>query len=436
MPKQQRNLSARLSAAALVSMTALGHPAWAGLTQDVEDALNFYHYGHNGAVKFDLNYRYENANQDAGPLDPATALPVETANANTARLRLGYLTPAFHDFQGYAEYEGNLVMQEDYNSTRNFNTAYSTIADPNLSELNQFWVTYKGLADTVFKVGRQRIKLDDDRFIGNVGWRQMETTYDAVLLTHQNQTLFGLTVNAGYVGTVQTFTGTTEHVEAPLLNVNYKLGDFGNAVGYGYWLDYTDINEPALMEKSSQTYGLRVTCCAKPLDSYKLSDNFGVVYTAEYSHQSDYGHGAIAYDADRYNVMGGVSAYNVIFSGAMEQLDGTGAGKTFDTPLGTNHAFQGWADVFLQTPANGIRDVSGTITVPLQRGEVVLTGVYHEFSDDTGRFDYGNEWDFQATKKFGKHYSLLAKYAVYNSGDTSFPSTDTQKLWLQGNISF
>jgi hypothetical protein len=64
--------------------------------------------------------------------------------------------------------------------------------------------------------------------------------------------------------------------------------------------------------------------------------------------------------------------------------------------------------------------------------------VYHDFSDDTGRLDYGNEWDFQVLKKFGKHYSVLAKYATYNAGATpayATASTDTQKIWLQANIS-
>ena len=32
------------------------------------------------------------------------------------------------------------------------------------------------------KGGRQRIKLDDDRWIGNVGWRQNEQTFDALTL--------------------------------------------------------------------------------------------------------------------------------------------------------------------------------------------------------------------------------------------------------------
>jgi len=426
MPQQQRKtpLSASLLALSVVSGSAL-----AGVTQDVEDALNFYHYGKNGAVKFDLNTRWENVDQDRGTQ--------KTANAVTSRLRAGLLSPVFHGIQGYAEYEGNLAMVDDYNSTRNSNTRYSTIADPEKSELNQLWLSYAGIPDTLIKGGRQRIKLDDDRFIGNVGWRQMETTFDSVLVTHNNQQLFGLTVNAGYIGNVQTFTATNERIEAPILNVNYKVGDYGNLVGYGYWLNYTEREN---YEKSSETYGLRMTNFQKPGDTLKLSDNYGVVYTAEWGHQEDYGHGPTKYSVDRLNLMGGLTAYNLTFQGAIEQLDGKGLNKTFDTPLGTNHAFQGWADIFLITPRNGIRDVFGTMIGTFDRGEVILTGTYHNFSDDTGQLKYGDEWDFSALKKFGKHYSVLAKYAYYsadnyNAADT-FTNTDTQKIWLQGNISF
>jgi len=330
-------------------------------------------------------------------------------------------------------------MQEDFNSTRNGLTQFSTVADPEKSELNQLWLSYAGIPDTLVKGGRQRIKLDDDRFIGNVGWRQMETTFDSVLITHNNQQLFGLTVNAGYIGNVQTFTATTENISAPILNVSYKVGDYGTAIGYGYWLDYTE-RENA--EKSSATYGLRFTNYQKPGDSFKLSDNYGLVYTAEWGYQQDYGHGKTAYDANRLNLMGGFTAYNFTVQGAMEQLDGKGVNRTFDTPLGTNHAFQGWADLFLVTPKDGIRDVFATVSSTFDRGEVVLTGVFHNFTDDTGQNQYGKEWDFQATKKFGKHYSLLAKYAYYSSDNSipaaagAFTTTDTQKIWLQGNISF
>ena len=445
MPKQQRNIPL---SAVLLSMSVVS-PAMANITQEVEDALNFYHYGKNGAVKFDLNTRWENVNQDNviganGKPSTGIAQP-STANAVTSRLRLGLLSPVFHGIQGYAEYAGLLAIDEDYNSGRNNNNIYSKVLDPQKSELNQLWISYAGIPDTVIKGGRQRIKLDDDRFIGNVGWRQMEQTYDSVLITHNNQQLFGLTINAGYIGNVQTFTATTENINAPLLNINYKLGDYGNVVGYGYWLDYTEGNEPTTPEKSNQTYGLRLSNFQKPGDTLKISDNYGLVYTAELGYQENYGHGKVKYQADRLNLMGGFTAFNFTFQGAVEQLGGKGLNKTFDTPLGTNHAFQGWADVFVvNTPNQGIRDIFGTVMSTFDRGDIVLTAVYHDFSDDTGQRHYGTEWDASVLKKFGKHYSLLAKYAFYGADssyvtggvDKSFANTDTQKIWLQGNISF
>jgi hypothetical protein len=403
--------------------------------------LNFYHYGSNGAIKMDLNYRWENVDQDNSAKKPATlgSKPLETANANTARLRLGYLTPTFHDFQGYAEYEGLYAAQSDYDrggTTLNRDRNYSVIADPARNELNQFWLSYKGIADTLIKVGRQRIKFDDDRFIGNVGWRQMESTYDSVLITHNNQTLFGLTVNAGYLDHVQNIFGETETLNAPVLNLNYKVSDWGNLIGYGYWLDY---RERANYFKSSQTYGLRFDG-----KSPQFWDTVNFLYTAEWGKQSNYADNPNHYQADRINLMGGLTAFNLTLQGAMEQLNGYGLNKTFNTPLGTNHAFQGWADLFINpvgasSPATlamgqGIRDVFATASYKTLNDSLIFTGVYHDFSDDTGGVKFGTEWDFSVLKKFGKHYSLLAKYADFNTNNPAFP--DTQKIWLQANVSF
>lgn len=401
----------------------------ADFDKKIEDALKF---GDGGAIKLDINYRWENVNQDAGVqfngVDP------KTANANSIRTRFGVLSPKFYGFQGFVEYAGTHGLQSDYHNNRPDEVSgFSRIADPAYNELNQLWISYTNF-DTVIKGGRQRIKFDDDRFIGNVGWRQLETTFDAVLVT--NTSLKNLTVNAGYIGNVQTFLATTENIDAPILNVNYKLGDYGNLVGYGYWLDYKD-QTIAIQNKSNQTFGLRLNG-ATP----KFYEHYSLLYTAEWSIQQDYGHRSVAYEANRYNVMGGFSAYFLTFQGAMEQLNGNSTGQ-FNTPLGTNHAFQGWADLFLTTPTNGIRDVFATISGKFLDDSLVVTGVYHDFTDDTGNQHYGDEWDFQVMKKFGKHYSVLAKYAYYNAnrddnyiGTGVLTNTDTQKIWLQANISF
>jgi hypothetical protein len=412
MPQQQTQ-GIFLSAALLSLATASGY-ASADPTQSIEDALKF---GDGGAVKIDTTYRYEHVDQDLGP--------TRTANANTIRTRLGLLSPKFYGLQGFVEYEGTHVLQSDYNNGRGNKPAYSTVADPGYNELNQMWLSYSGVPDTVIKGGRQRIKFDDDRFIGNVGWRQLETTFDSVLIT--NQSLKNLIVNVGYIGNVQTFTSTTENINAPILNLNYNFGEYGNLIGYGYWLDYT---EKENFQKSNQTYGIRFINSDKPK---KFFDHYSLLYTAEWSYQQEYLHSS-PYQANRFNLMSGFTAYNFSFQAAMEQLNGSGVNRHFDTPLGTNHAFQGWADIFLVTPDNGIRDVFGTINAKfMENDSLVLSGIYHDFTDDTGNMHYGKEWDFQAVKKFGKHYSLLAKYANYDADQFS---TDTQKVWVQGNVNF
>ncbi len=415
-----------LMSAAFFTCLITANFAMADYDKTIEDVLKF---GDGGAIKADINYRWENVDQDSGA--KVNGVEPKTANANTIRTRFGILSPKFYGFQGFAEYEGTHALQSNYHNNRPDEvSSFSRVADPAYNELNQLWVSYTNF-DTVIKGGRQRIKFDDDRFIGNVGWRQLETTFDSVLLT--NTSLKGLTVNAGYIGNVQTFLATTENINAPILNVNYKLGDYGNLVGYGYWLDYRD-QTIAIQNKSNQTFGVRLNG-ATP----KFYDHYSFLYTAEWSIQQDYGHRAVAYEANRYNVMGGFSAYFLTFQGAMEQLNGNKNGQ-FNTPLGTNHAFQGWADLFLVTPVNGIRDVFGTVSAKVWDDSLTISTVYHDYTDDTGQQHYGDEWDMQAVKKFGKHYSVMVKYAYYNAdrsdGYTVAGNTDTQKIWLQGNINF
>ncbi|MGR9116237.1 MAG: alginate export family protein [Gammaproteobacteria bacterium] len=419
-PTQTKCRSLKLTALSLAILASTSpDKAQAGFDEAVENALKFGQSdGKYGQITLDLNYRYEHADTEN--------TPPQAANANTFRLRLGYLSPVFYGIQGFVEYENLYAAQNDYNGVTSGDSSYHIIADPaDKHELNQLWLSFNGIPDTLIKGGRQRIKLDDDRFIGNVGWRQMEQTFDSVMVT--NTSVDNLTVKAGYIGRVRTITSLTDNMETPFVNVNYNFGEYGNITSYGYWLHYID--DAKNFGKSSQTYGVRL------LGSPKLNDTVTVHYTAEYSYQADYQNNPAGYAVDRYNLMAGVTAFGITAKGAMEQLDGNGV-SAFQTPLGTNHAFQGWADRFLVTPADGIRDVNFTMAGAVAGTNLVF--VYHNFKDDTGTIDYGDEYDFLVTHKFGKHYALLAKYAFYD-GDDNAPGAlknDTQKIWVQGNISF
>jgi len=107
----------------------------------------------------------------------------------------------------------------------------------------------------------------------------------------------------------------------------------------------------------------------------------------------------------------------------------------FQTPLATLHAFNGWADMFLTTPATGLRDYYAGATHKI--GVAALPGLnanvtYHQFDSDFGGLNYGSEWDASLGFKLGP-VALLAKYANYKAD--SF-AVDTEKFWLQAEANF
>ncbi len=420
------NLKRTVLSSALLSLLTMQTVHADGVTDSIENALKFGQADAKyGQIKVNLNFRYENV--DTGRGSPATA------NAATMRLRLGYLTPVFEGLQGYAEYEGNQdIVANDYNSTRNGKTQYETIADPQQHELNQLWISYKGLPNTEIKVGRQRIDFDNLRFIGAVDWRQMQQTFDAVLVT--NTSLPNTTIKVGYINKIQTISSMTKGAQIPFANINYAIKDVGNLISYAYLMDFNEAIGTAgglTHADSNQTYGIR-------LDGTRIiNDSLKAHYLVEYAYQKEHTQNPTHYHASYYHIIGGATAFGITAKAGMEQLDGSGAGRTFDTPLATLHIFNGWADQFLATPVNGLRDLYGSLATEIEG--VKLLGVYHAFTDDTGGKDYGQELNFQVTKEFAKHYTLLAKYAYYDAAPGSIGTTygfDAQKFWFGANVSF
>ncbi len=407
--------SKKLGVAALFLSAPFAQSAQAGINETISDALKFGQKDAKyGQVKFNLRLRYENANTEE--------TTSKTGEAFTARLRLGYLTPEFKSFQVYGEFEGNQdIGVNDYNASRNGvmrNKGHDVIQDPQDTEINQLWVSFKGIPDTVVKVGRQRIKIDNDRFIGNVGWRQMEQTFDSILVV--NKSLPNTVAKFGFIESAKRIFSDSHQHSSPFFNVAYNFKGVGKIIGYAYFIENEDV--AAL---SSQTFG------GSLVGAQKITEDVKFVYRGEFASQSDLDNNPNGYEVDYFHVNGGFSAFGVTIKGGVEQLGGHGTGKRFQTPLATGHAFNGWADVFLSTPGDGLRDVYGMAVAKVYG--VKIMGVYHDFTDDTGNMDYGQEYDFLIAKKFGKHYSLLAKYAYY---DADGMLIDRQKFWIQAGVSF
>lgn len=371
-------------------------------------------------VKLDIQaatrLRYEVVDQANFPSD---------AEALTFRMRLG----AELDIDGFkvlVEGEGTAGLSNRYNDTLGFNGVepYPTVADPENVELNRAQLSYVKNG-TGITVGRQRINLGNQRFVGSVGWRQNEQTFDAV----RGQFKSGIFLaDATYAISQRTIFGVdsaSEHFDGDLVLVNAGIDTASfDATAFAYVLDYD-----TRASMSSETYGVTATY------TRTLSPGFSVALTGSYASQSDTGINPTDYRADYLfgEVSGTLSGFTLAAS--YEELGSDGGRAAFQTPLATLHAFQGWADLFLTTPANGVVDYQVSLkkgfTLPAL-GAVTAQIAYHEFDSDFGSISYGSEWDASLGFRLGP-VNMMAKFADYNADRFG---NDTQKVWLQAEWGF
>lgn len=393
----------------IVPLLAFGQTEQA---ESIDDALLY------GTPHFSLRYRYEHVEDDRFGQD---------ADASTMRLRLNYRTGTWRAWSAFTEldYVGELFVN-DFNSGAGTSSLsrnqFPVVADPKGADLNQLYLDYGGIADARIRVGRQRILLDDQRFVGGVGWRQNEQTYDGIsglYKTSPNLELF-----YAYLSQVNRIFGDRSIVgsvdtNTHLLNAKIGLGKQWLLVPFYYYID----NDIAA-SSSTETVGLRASGKTE-FGASKIS------LLATYAAQSSITNNPINYDADYYHVLlawvppvKGLSLEFGIEALGGDQLN---PGQSFRTPLATLHAFQGWADQFLATPDAGLSD--RYVRAEYQFGDWSVQGAYHDFEAEDGAAKWGNELNLSANKKLNDRFSLLLKLAVFNATDPRF--ADVNKAWFQ-----
>ena len=356
----------------------------------------------------DIRARYEFADID----------PLDASHAFTFRERLGLKTTAWNGFSALIEGEFSQAAIDDYNGGAGpdadpFDLANSPIFDPETNELNQGYVQYEGF-DTTAKAGRQRIIYDNAAFIGNVGWRQNEQTYDAISLT--NKSIDGLTLNYAYINQVNRIFGSDADLpivpgvfanvqdlpaSVHLFNASYAGIKGLTLGGYAYIMNFEDLGA-----WDNNTFGTSAKGDVFGLTLYgelAWQDKAGVLgeEDALYAHVT----ATKSFKGDDYD-------FGTLTLG-MEHLD---AG--FKTPLATVHAFNGFADVTdgarLSGAHNGLTDVYVSHTIPIFCG-IKWMNVLHAMDDNQLGSGYGWEYDSVLTKKFDDHFTAIAKFAFFDS---------------------
>lgn len=359
----------------------------------------------------DARLRYESVSQDG----------LRNADALTLRTRLGYETPAWRGVRALAEVEGVAQLAGDFNDTVNGDVAYAVIADPEALELNRLQLSWTGGDGRRAIAGRQRVVLGDARFVGNVGFRQNEQTFDAVRL--ETRPADAVVVTYLYIDRVQRIFGDDSPQGEWDSDSHVLTGEaalpLGRLNGYVLLLDFS--NAPT---QSSQTFGLR---WSHEWEAAHLRPRF----LLEAATQGDYRGNTASYDLGYQRAEFGVRADPWTINVGAERLEGDEV-RGFSTPLATLHAFQGWADVFLTTPPDGVRELYAGVSYatrawPAQQ-PAIFTLAAHDFSDDSGGTDFGAELDASARLALTERVWFEAKAALFNGEDPRF--ADRTKMWF------
>jgi len=358
--------------------------------------------------------------------------------AITNRLRLGYETKAYNGFSIFAEMENVSTPDERayfVPATGDGSPSRTVIAEPPGTEINQAFVRYKtagfGESDVSLdlKIGRQRIIFDDSRFIGNIGWRQFEQTFDAISI-NSNFGVEKLSVSYVYVWGVQRIfgpNGPNWDSESHFIRASYTFSPEITVVPFAYLYDFNS-DSPI---NSNNTYGARVTGQIDR-DKDDAEDVF-FNYELTYARQTDAGDNPLSFDVDFFAAEGKLTKKGLGALVVGYQFMGSDNGTYgFRFPVGTNHKFQGFADLFLTTPATGLQDLYATVMFEAPFGlKPAIT--FHQFWSDQGNTDLGQEVDLVVGKKINANWSMLVKAAFFD-GRNGGP--DTSRIWLETTLQF
>ena len=366
-------------------------------------------------AKLNLRYRFEYVDQDG---------IANTAKASTLRSRVTLVTPSYKGFSVLGEVDNVSYLGDDkFNSTANGRTDYPVVADPDGTDFNQFYLKYQASqVDATGIAGRQQINHGNQRFVGGVAWRQNEQTYDGLRGMYKQG---GLTLDYSYVAQVNRIFGPEDGAQPAtwdgdlhFLRGDYAVNESHTLAAFGYELQIDeDARYPGNGSVNNSTTTVGVEYIGK-IGALGLQ--------ATLAAQTDSGDSTLDYDATYYFAEASYDFGPVKALAAYEVL-GSDNNVGFKTPLATLHKFQGFADKFLATPADGIEDFK--LGLMGNAGPVKLAAFYHDFSAEDGGEDFGTEVDLVASWPITKEWLLEAKYASFSSDNTA-RFTDTDKAWM------
>lgn len=381
----------------------------------------------------EVRSRYEHWDQTK------TSTLTQNGQALTVRARYGWETAEYETLKGLVDFETvQWLGPQRFAITNNGGpplngadkTRYPVINDPEGAELNRLQLTWTPSKTAQVTVGRQRIQLDDQRFVGAAPWRMDEQTFDAVR-ADVSRGRFKATY--AYVTKVnRTLAEIADwDSDSHFLNAGWTFSDAVRVQGFVYAFDFEQARASSMISKGVRVSGKR------KLGPYALT------YAATYARQNDWRGRTAPFELDYFGA--DVSATRGVYTVRLgyDALEGDGV-RGFGSAIGAAHGVNGWADAWssaggIKNFPDGLRDANVTVTVkPKHRwlpAKSELMARYHDFDDDRTGADLGREWNLSWITPVTSKMTLQWKYADFDRVDrvpagTLSPPASRTKWWL------
>ena len=393
----------RILALAVIGITLPIAGPWDLAAQDRQapqsTAQSVWDWAKRGKISASARYRFEMFERDGAPFSAPAYAP-------TLRMALGYETPSFHGFSTFAQGEAVVVTgPADYSDpTRppQNRPDRPAILDPKSLELNQGFVGWTHRFDhrkLEIRVGRQELTLNDGRFLSVSFWRQVHGSFDSINLYTDLPRGFSFTY--AFINRFNREVGYDALDGQPPMHTNMtnlvwtKSGQARVSL-YSLLLDY---RSPAQFSLSTQTYGLRAN------GPYQFSNEWGLLYTAEFAKQMNYGANPSRIDVDYYLGEIGPGWRNWGLKAGYALLGGRSSTDLLTTPLAPPR--NGWTDLFFNDPSggggNGLIAQYLSASGPVKYiGDTLATLIYYDYHSDFPRVHYGSELDLSMAYRFKK----------------------------------
>jgi len=367
-----------------------------------------------GRLALELRPRYNRIEESNYP---------DTAEGGTVRATAGWRSAPYRGLRLTVE-----AIHADHLGRKNFNDdpallatdPYPLLPDPRYSGVNQAHVEYTGLEAMRLRLGRQIVRVDNQRWVSDNDFRQIPQVFDGISLVHTG--IENTELSAQHYWRVRTTSGETQNLRLSILRAAWNPLPGHSLSAYGYFHDQADNGAfTGFADNSYRVVGVKAEGAAR------AAGTIDIPYIAEYAQQRPYADGDARIDVNYWRVGAGMAgaAWTVRFD---QEVKGSNGGLYgLQMPLTDFYAFNGWTLHFFNTPRQGLRDRWLTLRYAL--GPVTLYGEAHRFRSDYGGIDFGRENDIGVTYVFNENIVARLQHARYDPGaDTPDPSI--RKTWL------